>query len=143
MVETPRLQAKRKKAKCEHSEHEPTLETNRIILSHPRKRVSRILFFLILFLDSCFRRNDNDTRSGIKVDLKSTLFRNPSPSRRGKVQYLPRVMSTMPTIAGLLPLSNTTPFDYRKRDVYRSLSPTPTAWPSNGSLRSLHRLSLY
>jgi len=88
MVETPHLQAKRKNAKCEHSKHEPPLEMNRIILSHPRKRVSRILFFLILFLDSCFRRNDNETRSGIKVDLKSTLFRNPSPSRRGRVQLM-------------------------------------------------------
>jgi asparagine synthetase B (glutamine-hydrolysing) len=35
------------------------------------------------FLDSCFRRNDEEEEMGSQVDLKSTCFRNPSPSRRG------------------------------------------------------------
>jgi hypothetical protein len=49
MVETPRLEAKRKLAKCEQREHEPSTRTNLTIPSYPRKRVSRWFFSEILF----------------------------------------------------------------------------------------------
>jgi len=94
MVETPRLQAKRKWAKCEQSEDEPNMETNATILSYPRKRVSSGFFFQILSwipagVYPVAERGRNDEEEGIRteVDLKSTYFWNPSPSRRGRIQF--------------------------------------------------------
>ena len=77
MVETSRLQAKRNQARCERSAHEPIPKANHPNLSYPRNRVSRCFLFQIFILDSCFRRNDAQSRTEIEVDSSRPFIWNP------------------------------------------------------------------
>jgi hypothetical protein len=78
----------------------PNTEANPTVPSYPRKRVSSGFFFQILFWIPAGvypgeNRGRNDDEEGIRtqVDLKSTCFRNPSPSRRGRIQFFVKEIS--------------------------------------------------
>jgi len=49
---------------------------------HTRESGYLVGFFPDSLLDSCLPRNDDEEGIRTEVDLKSTCFRNPSPSRR-------------------------------------------------------------
>ena len=56
-------------------------------MSYSRKRVSRGFFFPNCALDSCFRRNDEETRIQTEVDLSRHVFGTPRLEGEGVFSF--------------------------------------------------------